>query len=70
MTVRIFALISCVIFFLVAAVHLVRVVLQWPVVIGSWSVPMWPSIAVIVVAGLLSFAGFRIYQAQKVSLFR
>jgi hypothetical protein len=70
MTVRTYALISGILFLLVAILHLVRVIMQENVLIGSWHFPMWASIVAIVVSGFLSFVGFRIYQAQRVSLFR
>ena len=70
MTVQIYAATSSIIFFLVAVLHLLRVVLQWDVQIGTWHFPMWASIVAVLVAGFLSFAGFRLCQAQRVSLFR
>jgi hypothetical protein len=70
MTVRSYALTTSFIFLLVAVLHLLRVVLQSDVFIGSWHFPMWASIVAVVVAGFLSFAGFRLYQAQRVSFFR
>jgi len=70
MTVRTYTLTSSVIFLLVAVLHLLRLVLQENVMIGRWHVPMWASIVALVVAGFLSFAGFRLFKAQRVSLFR
>jgi hypothetical protein len=70
MTVRNYALTSSIIFFLVAVLHLLRLIMQWNVVIGGWQFPMWASIIAVLVAGLLSFAGFRLFQAQRVALFR
>lgn len=70
MTVRSYALTSSVIFLLVAVLHLVRVILQESISIGGWQFPMWASIVAIVVAGFLSFAGFRLVQAQRISFFR
>lgn len=70
MTVRTYALTSSIIFFLVAVLQLLRLVMQWDVVIGGWQVPMWVSIIAILVAGFMSFAGFRLFQAQQTSLFR
>ena len=70
MTVRTYAATSSIIFFLVAVLHLLRVVLQWDVLIGTWRFPMWGSIAAVLVAGFLSIAGFRLFQAQRVSFFR
>lgn len=70
MTVRTYTLTSSIIFLLVAVLHLVRLVLQENLMIGSWHFPMWASIVAVVVAGFLSFAGFRLFQAQRFSLFR
>jgi hypothetical protein len=70
MTVRTYAVTSGIIFLLVAVLHLFRLILQWNVVIGDWHFPMWVSVVAVLVAGFLSFAGFRLFQAQRVSLFR
>jgi Mn2+/Fe2+ NRAMP family transporter len=70
MTVRTYALTSSIIFLLVAVLHLLRLALPENVMIGSWHFPMWASIVAVVVAGFLSFAGFRLFQAQRISLFR
>jgi hypothetical protein len=70
MTVRNYALASSIIFLLVALLQLLRLVMQWDVVIGGWHLPLWASVVAILVAGFLSFAGFRLSQAQRASLFR
>ena len=70
MTVRTYALLTSVIFLLVAVLHLLRLALHWNAYIGGWDFPMWASIVAVVVAGFLSFAGFRLFQAQRFSLFR
>lgn len=70
MTVRTYTLTSSLIFLLVAVLHLFRLVLQWDAIIGGWHFPMWASVLAVLVAGFLSFAGFRLFQAQRVSLFR
>ena len=49
-----------VIFALVALLHLSRIYLGWPIVVGSWTVPMWVSWIGLVVAGALSFFGLRL----------
>ena len=48
---------TSVVFALVGAVHLWRVLAAWPVSIGAWAVPMWTSWMAIVVAGLLAWQG-------------
>ena len=70
MTVRTYAAISSIIFLLVAILQLLRVVLNWDVIIGGRHVPAWASIVAVVVAGFLSFAGFRLFEGQRLSLFR
>jgi hypothetical protein len=70
MTVRVYAAISSAIFLLVAILQLLRVVLGWDVIVGGWHVPTWASIVAVVVASFLSFAGFRLFACQRVSLFR
>ena len=46
-----------VIFAIVALLHLLRVYMGWPVVIGDWSAPMWVSWIALVVAGVLAIWG-------------
>jgi hypothetical protein len=40
---RTFSVVAGVIFAAVALLHLVRIYMGWPVMIGGWSVPMWVS---------------------------
>ena len=54
---RTFAVTAGVVFALVALAHLVRIYFGWPIVIGSWSMPMWASWAALVVAGGLAYLG-------------
>jgi len=70
MTVRTYTITSSILFLLVAVLHLLRLILQVNLMIGSWYFPMWASIVAVVVAGFLSFAGFRLFQAQRISWFR
>jgi len=60
MTEKMFATIAAVIFALVALLHLLRLVMGWSVVIGSWTVPMWVSWVGLVIAGGLSYYGTRL----------
>ena len=55
-----FFMVASVIFALVALLHLSRIYMGWPVVIGSWSVPMWLSWIGLVVAGGLSYFGLHL----------
>jgi hypothetical protein len=66
-----YALVSCLIFLLVAIAHLVRLFWQWDVTIDGWQFPMWASVIAALVAGYLSFEGFQTYrQSRWFSLFR
>ena len=48
-----FTLFAGVIFAIVALLHLLRIYMGWPVVVGDWTVPMWVSwIALVVVSSL------------------
>ena len=46
------------IFLIIAALHVLRLLLGWEGVIGGWELPTWISWAAIVVAGWLSGPGF------------
>ena len=46
-----------VIFLLGALAHLLRSVMNWPVIVGGWTVPMWLSWIIFLVAGALGFLG-------------
>lgn len=70
MSVHNYAATSGTIFLLVAVLHLLRVAVQWTLFIGPYEFPMWASIVAVAVAGFLSFAGFRLAQAQRISWFR
>src|SRR5262249_14923945 len=55
-----FSIVAGVIFAAVALFHLVRIYIDWPVMIGGWSVPMWVSWIGLVVAGGLAFFGLKL----------
>jgi hypothetical protein len=57
---RTFVMVAGVIFALVALIHLIRICLGWPAVIGGWSVPMWASWVALIVAGGLAYFGLRL----------
>ena len=69
MSVQNYALASSIIFLLVALLQLLRIVAQWDVMIGGWHLPLWASVVAVLVAGFLSFAGFRLFQ-ERASWFR
>jgi hypothetical protein len=52
-----FCIVAGIIFAVVALLHLLRIYMDWPVVIGDWSVPMWVSWIALVVAGILAIWG-------------
>jgi hypothetical protein len=54
---RTFNVVAGVIFAVVALLHLLRIYMGWPIVIGSWTAPMWVSWIGLVVAGGLSYFG-------------
>jgi hypothetical protein len=45
------------IFALVALAHLVRALMDWPIVIAGWIVPIWLSWLAFVIAGALGYVG-------------
>ena len=40
---KLYLALSGTIFLLVAMLHLLRLVYQWPIVVGTWAVPHWVS---------------------------
>ena len=56
---RQYATVSGMIFGLVAAVQIVRLLFRWPVQVASVSVPLWPSALAVVIAGALATWAFR-----------
>lgn len=58
-------LISGLIFAVVAAVHLWRIINQFEVVIGTWSAPMVASWIGFIAAGILSYCGFTLMCKEK-----
>ena len=54
-----FSIVAGVIFAAVALFHLVRIYMDWPVMIADWSVPKWVSWVGLIVAGGLAILGFR-----------
>jgi len=47
------------IFLIIASLHLLRVILGWPAVIGGWDVPFWLSWIALIVSGYLAYEGFK-----------
>jgi len=57
MKTRDFVIVSTVIFALVAVMHLIRLALGWPVVLGMTSVPLWASLLVVLISASLAIWG-------------
>ena len=55
-----YAIATGIIFFLIAFLHLLRLVYGWEAAIGGWSVPQWVSVVALVIAGYLAYEGFRL----------
>jgi hypothetical protein len=55
-----FSVVAGMIFALITLLHLLRIYMGWPVVIGSWTAPMWVSWIGLIVAGGLSYFGLRL----------
>jgi len=51
--------VSGVVFGLVAVIHAVRALYQWPVIIGSLDIPAWISWVAVIVSGSLCAWAFR-----------
>ena len=51
--------ITAVLFLIIAALHLLRIVFGWPAQIGGWSIPVWVSWLALVATGVLAALGFR-----------
>jgi hypothetical protein len=48
-----------VLFLIVAALHLLRIIFGWAAQIGGVSLPLWASWLALIVAGALAYFGFR-----------
>jgi hypothetical protein len=55
------------IFVLVALAHLVRAVMDWPIVIAGWIVPIWLSWLAFVIAGALGYLGLSLAKRAQIS---
>jgi hypothetical protein len=64
MDLRTFSITAGAIFALIALVHLVRIYLDWSIVIDNWSIPIWMSWIGFVVAGGLAYLGLRAVRRQ------
>jgi len=55
---RTYMVVSSAIFTVVAALHAVRVFMEWEAVVGGFVVPVWFSVAAVILAGYLAIRGF------------
>jgi hypothetical protein len=62
---KLYHIISGTLFGLVAVLHLLRIINQWPLLIGTWSAPMSLSWLGFIVTGCLSIWSFRLMKAGK-----
>ena len=58
MTHKSYTLTVGVIFFVIAILHLLRIVFQWDAMIGGWLVPQWVSWVAVIFAAYLGYEGF------------
>ena len=63
MTSRNFSLTAAIIFTIIALVQLARAIFGWPVTIDTYAVPLWLSWVAFIVAGGLSYFGWKAYAA-------
>jgi hypothetical protein len=64
MDAKTFSLMAGVIFALVALLQLVRILMEWHVTIGEWSVPKSVSWVALIVSGGLALLGLRLGQRE------
>jgi hypothetical protein len=64
MDAKTFSLVAGVIFAVVALLQLMRIFMQWTVIIGDWSVPKSVSRVALIVAGGLALLGLRLGQRE------
>ena len=55
-----YLLVASVAFLLVAVAHATRIACGSTLIFGSWNVPMWASYVGVILAGGLSFQGFKL----------
>jgi TRAP-type C4-dicarboxylate transport system permease small subunit len=57
---RTYNIVTAVLFLIIAALHLLRIVFGWPARIGSLDIPLWVSWLALVITGGLAYFGFRL----------
>ena len=48
------------VFAVVGALHLLRILFRWDAVINGWTAPMWVSVLAVIVAGYLALSAFKL----------
>ena len=64
MSTKSYLTVTGVIFAIVAVLHLLRLIYQWPAQIGAFSMPMWASCAALFVASMLFVWAFLLLRKQ------
>ena len=59
MPIKSFCTLAAAIFALIALLQLIRIVMEWAITLNGIDVPTWASWIAVIVAGTLSFVGFR-----------
>ncbi len=57
--------ISGAVFGLIALLHIIRLLLNWPAQVAGWTVPLWISWIAILVSGALSVWAFRLVRQAR-----
>ena len=52
--------ITGVVFLVIAALHLVRLLFHWEAVVGGRAIPVWVSVVAVLVAGYLAYTAFKL----------
>lgn len=61
---KMYALVSGVIFLLVALLHIARLIFGWYVLVEEWEAPIWVSVVGALVAAVLAFHGLKLSKKQ------
>ena len=64
MSTKAYLIVTGIIFVIVAVLHLLRLIYQWPAEIGAFSMPMWLSCAALFVASVLFIWAFLLLRKQ------
>jgi len=59
MNLKSFLFLTAMIFSAVSLIHLVRIVLKTDIMIGSWAVPIWMSVVVVIVGTIIACKSFK-----------